>query len=241
LINNKFSFRSFKYPIKDIVVCGMPRSGSTLLFNLIRELMAVELGRSDGFFADESEYKKILLNEKSFFIKKNHEMSWVLINRINSNLSIGFFTYRDIRDVVVSLMQKGWIQDFDQWIDRKYLHRIVNNSLIYADVRNMHLISYEYLMNNKMKVVKDIKKVLNLQNIDEFSIEMIIKSSSIEEVRNKIEKMPKSEEYDRYTHLHKDHIADAEIGKWKYYLSDKQIEVINAISKKYLIKFDYKI
>jgi hypothetical protein len=235
----RYLFHNVKHPIKDIVVCGVPRSGSTLLFNLIRELVKIELDRLDGFFTTEIEYQNLLSKERSFFVKKNHEVSWLLIKRIKSNLSLGFFTHRDIRDVVVSLMQKGWMQDFNTWIERKGLHTMVNNSLIYASVKNMNTISYEELTNDRLTVVNNIKKILNLDHVDESSMKMIVRNSSIEEIRKKIENISVDDEYDRATHLHKDHIADAEMGKWRRHLSDDQVEVINAISREYLIRFNY--
>jgi hypothetical protein len=241
LKSSKLFFYRINYPIRDIVVCGTPRSGSTLLFNLVREMVRVKLDRIDGFFATENQYKNLLLNENSFFVKKNHEISWLLMRRIKMKLSIGFFTHRDIRDVVVSLMQKGWVQDFDDWIDRKGLHKIVNDALIYAGVKNMNFISYEELINDRIKIIENIQKILNIDSIEESLMNVIEKNSSIEETKKRIENTLINDDHNRYTHLHRNHIADARVGKWKYYLSDEKIEIINSISKDYLIKFNYTV
>ena len=232
-----FSLHFHKYPLTDIVVCGIPRSGSTLLFNILREMIRIDLDKLDGYFETDKEYEQLLKSEKSYYIKKTHNLSWILLNRIKRKESTGFFTHRDIRDIVVSMMQKGWIKDFNKFI-RFQLTVIINIALIYASVKNMHIYSYDELINNKMKVIKDLQTILNI-NLDKDSIFEIIKRTSIEETKKAIERLPKNQEYDPTSHLHKAHIKNGKIGKWNEELTDSQIKMINSVAKNYLRYFNY--
>jgi hypothetical protein len=72
-------------------------------------------------------------------------------------------------------------------------------------------------------------------------VEKIIKETSIENVKKIMSSMDEHAEYDRATHIHKGHIADAKIGKWKHLLSEEDISKINTISKEFLIKFGYVV
>jgi len=228
-----------RYPITDVVVCGMPRSGSTLLFNILREMVRMDLDKRDGFFKNDKEYDHLLKSEKSYFVKKTHNLSWILIKRIRRKKTIGFFTHRDIRDIVVSMMQKGWIEDFDTFITHS-LPSIINIALIYASVKNMHVYSYEELINNKIKIIQDLQNILNVK-IDEDSVYKIIERTSIEKAKEIIAKLGKNQNYDPTSHLHKNHIRDAKIGKWKEKLTKNQIEIINSVAKDYLKYFNYEL
>lgn len=234
---NIFSLHLHHYPIIDIVVCGMPRSGSTLLFNILREIVRIDLDKSDGFFTTDKQYALVIKSERSYIVKKTHNLSWIIIKRIKKKKSIGFFTHRDIRDIFVSMMQIGWIKDFKTFLNY-HLPRIINIALIYAGVKNMHIYSYEQLINNKIEILKNLQTILNIK-LDENSIAKILKKTSIDETNKKVSKLAKNQEYDPSSHIHRNHIRDAKIGKWKDKLTEYQIKLINLRTKKYLTYFNY--
>ena len=71
LSSNKYLLKSFHYlkflrailsfnknvtpQLNDVVVCGMQRSGSTLLFNILKEILLVKLQNCNGFFDEDKE------------------------------------------------------------------------------------------------------------------------------------------------------------------------------------------
>ncbi len=75
-----------------IFCCGMPRSGGTLLYQLTKEIAGQKGIRGKGFAK-----RKI----KRGVVKADRCEGW-MIERIN-NGALAFGTYRDFRDVIVSL------------------------------------------------------------------------------------------------------------------------------------------
>lgn len=231
-------FKKVNYPIRDIVICGMPRSGSTLLFNLIKQITLIYSQKVNTYFNYDSEYRNLLTAETSIYVKKNHRFSPLLSKRIEKKLTIGFFTHRDLRDVVVSLIQKGRITDFYEWLNRRKLRKIVNDSMLYAHTKNIILISYDDLLNNKRKIISKISAELNIQLSDE-EIENLIKSSDIEKIKKQIADRRTLDVIDISTQLHSNHIKDGIVGKWKEKLNEDQIKIINEKSQDFMQFFGY--
>lgn len=231
-------FRTTNYPIRDIIICGMPRSGSTLLFNLIKQLMIIHSNKVNTYFNYDLEYRELLSNERSIYVKKNHRYSPLLSKRIEKKLSIGFFTHRDIRDVVVSLIQKGRITDFYDWLARRKLRKIINDSMLYANTKNIILIPYEELINDKKNVILKVAGKLNIC-LTESEINSLIDSSDIEKIKEDIKIRGEVGKIDVITQLHSNHIKDGIVGKWKEILSKDQIDIINESGKDFLKFFRY--
>jgi|GEM_PF-1860445 len=242
LTSRNFSLSSIlkanSYKVKDIVVCGMARSGSTLLFNIIKEMVNFHYRKIDPYFIDDSEYSNLLNHEISLFIKKNHRYSFSLQRRLKKKLTFGFFTHRDIRDVVVSLMQNGRITDFNKWSADGRLRKIVNDALLYARTGNVMMIEYEDLLNNKLKVIDIIADNLKLNLFPEEEQSIVEKTDLVS--TKKLLSAKETDTIDLANHLHKNHISDGKVGKWKEILTKEQIAYINSSTKDFLDFFHYK-
>lgn len=232
-------FKANTHKIKDVVVCGMARSGSTLLFNIIKKMLQFHYKKVDPYFINDSEFGHLLENEISMFVKKNHRYTYSLHRRLKKNLSYGFFTHRDIRDVVVSLMQKGRIPDFNKWVSDGRLRKIVNDSLSYAKTGKVMMIEYENLINNKLDVINNIAKKLKL-NLTEEEMLQIVKDTDMESMKKHLE-LKENSEIDLNNHLHKNHISDGKVGKWKDILTSEQVQIINNLTQDFLKYFNYKV
>lgn len=227
------------YEIKDVVICGMQRSGSTLLFNIVNEVLNKNKHQQDTFFEEEVLYKKILQAELSTSIKKNHTYLPMVAKRIKNGLSIGFFTHRDIRDVVVSSMQKGWLDNVQEWVDSERIRYMANNALLYAKTPNMHVISYEKLMNQQEEVIKEVADKLNVA-LDSEDIADIRQKTSLEATRKKLKAIPEDKKLLYANQLHKNHIADGKSGKWAEHLSPDETRLITQLAYDFLSYFDYE-
>lgn len=79
-----------------IFCCGMPRSGGTLLYQLTKEIVELNgLGKGHGF--PNEKYK-------SGVVKTDTCHPW-MIDRVNRGEALAFGSYRDFRDIVVSLQK----------------------------------------------------------------------------------------------------------------------------------------
>ena len=237
-ISSLFYRGKHTYQIKDIVVCGVQRSGSTLLFNIINEILIESNRETDTFFEKEIFYKRLLENEMSPQVRKNHTYLPLVAKRIKKGITIGFFTHRDIRDILVSSIQKGWIENIQEWVDSLRIKYMINNSLLYAKTPKMNIYSYHDLMHNRPQVIVSVAKVLGVE-LNEESIEKITQKTSIAKVKEELQKIPEDVKLHYDNQLHKNHIADGNSGKWENFFSEKEKIFLNSYCKKYLQYFKY--
>jgi hypothetical protein len=237
---SNLNIKPTSYPIKDIIICGIQRSGSTLVYNYTKELIEYKNKNIDTFFSFDIQYKNLLKNEYSSLIKKTHTYTPYISRRIKKKQSIGIFTYRDIRDILVSAIQKGWINSYNDWIRNNGLNQIIFNALLFAETPNIIKISYQELIDNPEIVIKTIASNLDLI-IDQDEIIRIIDKYSIPSVKNKISQIPANKKLEYSDQFHKNHIYDAKTGKWKDYFSDSDIKIINNYCKRYLEYFNYPL
>ena len=247
--SNLFWYRimlDFKYPsskatnpdIKDVLVCSVQRSGSTLLFNLISSILAEHKKKHNPFFSDMKSYNRIYDKEISLLVKKTHNYMPIIGKRLKQNKTKAFFSHRDIRDVVTSAYQKGMIRNIDDWLNTGGLHKFVNDSLIYRKHKNVTSISYQDLTENTASVVKKIEDVLEIRLSDALR-NKIINENSLDRTKKKISEIPVDKKLLFHNQFHKNHIADGKSQKWNEYLTKEQISRINHIAKEYQIIFGY--
>src|SRR5688572_641643 len=97
-----------------IISAGMPRSGSTLMFNMLREILMAN-GRDDLTAGFENDVK---ISDRGVFLVKTHNISKhiEMANQV-------FYSYRDIRVAAVSCLRmfrdeitmdllRGWIAEY---------------------------------------------------------------------------------------------------------------------------------
>ncbi len=238
------SFRIFhnikSNDVTDILICGMPRSGSTLVFNIVRDLYGIE-NDENRYFKNIYNYNKLLLvsSDKIF---KTHIYDEYIRKRIISGKTKAIFTYRDIRDVTVSLHQRGWLDDTSLFCKRR-MKRISYNSLLYAAIPQVLSLRYEEFFYNAEQLVRGLKDFLEIEVDDKLIDEIISKYSrdNVSERLNNIEFNAKAkDEYNISTGFHKNHIYDSEIGKWENYFSIEYRKQLSNDWDLFLDKFGYK-
>lgn len=87
--------------------CGMRRSGSTLQFNLVKELLSKKYGSVRSSFAEDEDQVNTLFEDhqiESPYLIKCHKYIGQVPSLIKDQKAIVFYIYRDIRDVVVSFI-----------------------------------------------------------------------------------------------------------------------------------------
>lgn len=229
-------------PNKDIINCGAQRSGSTLLHNVIQQILFVNLASNYNFCGSEREYLKIQKQFTRYNLIKIHEYSPIIERRIVNGKSIGFFTHRDLRDVIASKIQKGWIKDIEKYISSGLLRREVNTCIAYALTKNINIFAYNDLILNKKESITKIASVLNVQLAEE-NIDNIISETSIKATQKKIEQATFKESWgnkvDDKTGLHDNHINDPTPGKWKNVINSEHEKMIIENASDYFDFFGY--
>ena len=222
----------------EIFNCGAPRSGSTLLNIIIKKVLLIAIEKEDNFIFSMKDYNLKTLNTFPKILIKVHHFLPMVINKVKKQKAIGFFTHRDIGDIIVSLSQKGWISSFDDFINSYQLHRIVYTSLLYAKSKNMVVISYSDLMNKKEEVIEKVARALNIP-LTRDEIKQVLNEINNGNVPKNFNTSNEMSKFDLGSGLHEGHINDGKSGKWKTHLTNDQIQTINRISNEYLKHFQY--
>lgn len=194
---NKFSFK----PV--VVSAGMPRSGSTLLYNIIREILGQRFKNlASGWIDDINQFPK-----GDSYLIKTHWISKYLIWRSKYI----FYTFRDLRDVAVSAQRK-----FDRPVSIEKIKVDINEYLKAKKYSDM-MIKYELMMQNPIEYIDKISDILDV-TVDSDSI--YNKVMSIKPPINK-------SGYSKKTLLHNNHITNTKRGEWREIYPQATISAIH--------------
>ena len=130
-----------------VISAGMPRSASTLLFNIIREILAIKWGRSvsSGWTDEINELPK----GNVYLIKTHHLERYY---RIRANYS--FYSFRDLRVAGISGMRRfGGTLCLEDFRDMVSQYKI-------AKAHCDQIIKYEDLISDPGQIIERIGKTL---------------------------------------------------------------------------------
>lgn len=180
-----------------IYSAGVPRSGSTLLFNILR--ITLEHAYKDKlatFWIEDLERKSC---KKINLIKTHH------LNKIDMMRSYcTFYSYRDIRDVLVSRLRKFGKEPTIEIVRYHInMHQLVKEMGCYT-------VRYESMIADIERTIRSVVNELKLE-IDP----LIIKSQLPDPSANKAPE----EGHDEKTLFHKGHITGTKQREWEKILS----------------------
>ncbi len=200
-LNLKFSTKSL------ICSAGMPRSGSTLLFNILREILLTKWSDklSSGWSDDIME-----LPEGRAYLIKTHELDYYY----NFRAQFKFYTYRDIRVATVSAMRKFNVQPSMEFFDY-----VINQYMIAKQNCDL-MIKYDDLIANPHFQVQQIARILNIK-VDTQKI--VTKTFYLKPPSGDY-----SGRYSKKTLLHKNHFTHTKDDDWRSIFSQELQENINA-------------
>lgn len=226
-----------------ILNCGIPRSGSTLVNLFIKELIKLDIDKTDSYIDDGISLRKFQHKKRNYVLLKTHRYFPSVLRYLVNGRVVGVMTHRDIRDIVVSLIQKGWCSDFNYFIESKELRAMVLSSIAYSEMESMNIVAYKDLKDDPLRILRDLSVILKI-NLNEREANEIVKRLSLQNLKKQTEKITAKgsiENVDRSTGLHNNHIKDGAIGKWRMILSEDQIKRINSEAEDYIKKFNYEI
>jgi hypothetical protein len=189
-----------------VISAGMPRSASTLMFNYLRIILESECEGdfASGWIEDVGE-----LDGKKMLLLKVHDVNRVLAIRASHI----FYSYRDIRDALVSQSRKFGskpsLEKVKSWIEQyEFAER-------YAD----DMFRYDELISSPKTVISSMTNTLGIN----VSADEVLKKLSKELVEYN-QRFPNSGAYSKSTLLHENHRTYTEDGEWKNILDKDFLE-----------------
>ncbi len=181
-----------------VLSAGMPRSASTLLFNVLRLCLSEKYGEhlSCGWIGDINN-----LPTAEIYLLKTHTLGRFLWCRGQ----YVFYTYRDIREVLVSSSIKF---DVTPSLDRC---KVLIDEYVKAKKHADLMIKYEDMVNNTEDQISQIAAIIEL-DVEPRKIFDDLPAFGPERIR--------SSGYDRVTLTHGKHGSGMREGEWRTALPD---------------------
>ncbi len=178
-----------------LIVCnGMYRSGSTMQYNLVRNLIEIGgYGKGKGYFEwlsekDFNELEERLFkwaNSEKFYVIKTHEIIPEIEKVISQKKIIICYTYRDIREMFVSakrFLKKDFeelIPIYDKAIDIYFRLRSIDN-IIWQ--------KYEDIIINPYLITNNLNEYISLE-IQTNIVKEAIRQTSLKRSKKAIKEM----------------------------------------------------
>ena len=222
----------------DIVICGMTRSGSTLVMNVVQELM----GRPNEYcyFNSESTYRDTFFDRAE--IKKTHGYLYSLEKRILSGRTRAIFTYRNGFDVIASTLQRGWKKSVKEMVLTGYIDAMMMTSLLYVKLAPVIKIRYEDLYSESTNTVQKLYEQLHHKEIPTSTLARCIELFSVDSqlVVKKEQEILKNP--DKTTGYHTKHVLDPAPNKYRKILSPDDLDLLmeQPLVREYMNTFGYQ-
>ena len=229
-----------------IFCCGMRRSASTLQYNIVKEILEKSNSGMALGYAESGEIEKLIKKNKDnngYFVIKVHDFFPLAEELLNEGKAKIIFSYRDIRDIIVSSMYKWNLGNFDITYNYNYVNILKQSYYKWTTLKDVYSSAYEDIIKDLQKEVSEICNYLNIilskndikEIADQVSFE---KQKSYLKQNKKFIKTPFGE-MDSDTLLHKNHLRSGKIKQWETELNKFQIATIQRDWKEWILKNNY--
>lgn len=229
-----------------VICAGAQRSGSTLQYNIAARI--VELTGA-GFRIKHSktgEFENTLDRNSAksgFKVYKSHEIPNGIEKLLENKQCKIIYAYRDLRDVIVSLSKKGWIDKSSSSV-AKVVHDYLELNTKWEKLcsSDMLISRYEDFYNNIEDEVDRIANHIGIE-ISAPQISQIAEEldpRKIQEIKGELTSQGKYT-FNSKTLLHENHIQGRSPGQFKNDLSDEIIVEIERIAYKWLEQKGYEL
>ena len=185
-----------------VVVAGIPRSGSTWMFNAVKAILETQ---EQAVVSQWIEEKRPFSAEAVNLVKVHAPDS-----ELKSEADIVLSSFRDLRDIAASVIAMGWA-DEGQALGTIDAIRLAHDFWSSGSVLD---VPYEVLKENPFRIVKALASAMGIRLTD----------CKVSEVVSSIPHTAKAigpGGYDPVSLLHERHVNDGTPGRWRYSLSEK--------------------
>ena len=233
-----------------IFCCGMPRSGSTVQYQLTAEIVESNgVGeRVSPLPSPGSLQRRADIGEqKKFFVVKRHGYTKEAAKLISIGQAKAIYVYRDIRDVLVSGMNlRG--NSFQNLIRCRLIEQLLEDDEKWNSVDTILVSRYETMVTNLQHEALRIARYLGI-DLDESSARKIADKYSIERQQQRVQGFDYENSgeqqgellYDPKSLLFSNHIQSGKSEQWRTALSWAEIALVEDMAYDWLNERGYAI
>lgn len=223
--------------MKLIVCCGMPRSGSTLQFNIALKVLQGLEGFCNLGWVDDISEEQLKPGAFAVAIMKTHDIEAEPIQQLGAHCQLEFlYSFRDMRDVIASKLRKNneifssgkvarWVESFLS-ADRR------------ARNKSLYLAKYEEFSDNILLEVEHIARYLDV-SVTRESLKGFAQDLSREAALASMDRVDKG--YDPDSLIHRNHITSGGPGTWRDYFTRMQAGFIEYLCFDWLVSNGYPV
>ena len=225
--------------IMHIFCGGMPRSGSTLQFQLAASIVeAADAGRRLPWVSPGDLHSFLLPKADGIDVCKSHVPVKTIINRINDGRATALYVHRDLRDVIVSTMFHQKV-GFNELMTSATISDAVGWGKTWEALPGVLIQRYDDLIGDMRQGVDEICEHINI-DLPEETKEQIVTAHSIKRQQSRISDISIELGWDVTELLHRNHIGPGEgESLWRSILVDFQVKQIEDRYGGWLVEHGY--
>lgn len=234
-----------------IICCGMMRSASTLQYQLTSEIVKYKnMGKSIGWVEPNkfSYFKDKYHNYQGFLIAKCHKYIKESVELDRKENAKFIYSFRDIRDVYVSLKNKNHSK-LSFWIILQQIESALSDYQSWNKLNNILCSKYEIftkdLSQEVLRIANHINIGLSLKEAHKiscnFTLPRQIEKTEIFDYNKLGIKVNENTVYDPKSLLHKNHIFSGESELWKREMTNLQLSIMEGVFYNWLVENNYLI
>lgn len=258
---NVLATNSGRRPV-DIICAGMYRACSTWQYEVVAHLVEHHRGgRRVGYLTPEqyvgprgrkpTDSKPMVDAEHGWRVFKSHDGHDCFARAIAQGRAVAIYAYRDVRDVVFSLMHKRRLT-FEQLLRQGMIHQVLANDRFWTRQPNVLIQRYDDILANPVDAVRGLAQHLGIKPApgeaeriaEEYSLEA--NKARTETLRRQLEQggvnlneATNSLICDSATLLHWNHMRDGRSGSWFAESTPRQRYILSRLCGSWLRTREY--
>lgn len=226
-----------------IVVCGMKRSGSTLIWQILHSLLSDDPRLRFERKIPQSEFKALASDNQQLAMIKVHYRKRLDVSHFPTSEGQYLYSYRDVRDVVASLFRKARLRQGHPDRGRinavRHAQREIAGFYHWQQYSNLWIGRYENFLGNTPDLISELAGRLEIPVTPERILEICgYVDLAMQQARVvQLVDSPRSDS----TRITNNHITDGRIGSWRETLTKDEIDGIEQVASDWLIANGYSI
>lgn len=239
----------------DVLCVGMYRACSTWQYDVVAHLVERHRGgRRLGYLTGE-EYAELERAEpagRAWRVLKSHEEHPRFAAALREGDAIAVYAYRDVRDVVYSMLDKRGVS-FDDFLRQGMIHQVLANDRFWTRQPRQITQRYESIMDEPARAIAELAAHLEI-SLDANEAEQIAEEYSLEANRRRTRAMASRlaasgldlsdpsnlQRADETTLLHWNHVRSGRSGEWRDRATPAERRVLARVAGPWLARHGYE-